>query len=109
MAFKWFYRILSKATASSKEDYAINCRAAIYQTPADTAKVYHNPVIENFRGDNRLFIATEIDDNHDLKAIAKLAHTHPEVKFLVTPHIINKERLNRMAWHFSGNTRLYTR
>lgn len=108
MAFKWFYHILSKATASSKEDYAINCRAAIYRTHDDTAKDYHNPVIENFRGDNRLFIAAEIDDNHDLKAIAKLAHTHPEVKFLVTPPIINEERLNRMAWHFSGNTRLYS-
>lgn len=30
---------------------------------------YHNPIIENFKGNDRLFIAVNIDNGKDLKVI----------------------------------------
>lgn len=69
---------------------------------------YHNPIIENFKGNDRLFIAVNIDNGKDLKVISALASRHPDIKFIINPYTISKSRLDEIQIRLTGKSMLYS-
>lgn len=57
-----------------------------------TSELRQFPLIENFIGDKRTIVAgsTWTDDD---EALDHFANTHPELRFIIAPHDIHKERL----------------
>lgn len=65
---------------------------------------YSNPVIEAFACGQPLFIAGSIDCAEDLKLVAFLANSRPDIKFVVVPHEIYPEALQTVQDAFTGQT-----
>ena len=74
----------------------------------NSRKEYSNPVIERFKGTDRLFVAGSIDTDRDLKLVSSLANTFGDTKFLIVPHTISENVLNRIISSLNGKAVLYS-
>lgn len=63
---------------------------------------YINPLIERFKGDDKLFVAGSISDENDLQLIAALANDFRDVKFLLVPHETDEKFLALTSSKFTG-------
>ena len=54
---------------------------------------YANPIIERFKGGDRLFVAGSIGTDEDLTLIAALTAAYPGTKFLIVPHAVSEEEI----------------
>lgn len=66
---------------------------------------YHNEVIEKFAAGGRVFIAGSIDSEMDLKLTAALAERNPATKFIVVPHEVSDEEVEKIAGSFKGGAK----
>ncbi len=69
---------------------------------------YHDKIIERFKGEEKLFIAGSVSDLKDLKLISDLANEFRDVKFLIVPHAISKEKLEEIIYYLDGKAVLYS-
>ena len=70
---------------------------------------YENTVISRFCQDTHdVFVAGSISDKKDLALVASLANANRGVRFIVVPHEISEEGLNKIVYEMEGNTRLYS-
>lgn len=70
---------------------------------------YHNIIIEKFcAGGNKIFVAGSVSDKRDLSLVSALANANRDVKFIVVPHEISEETLNKIKYCMDGKTLLYS-
>jgi len=69
---------------------------------------YHDKIIERFKGADKLFIAGSVSDTKDLELVSALANEFRDVKFLIVPHTISKEKLEDIVYHLDGKAELYS-
>lgn len=71
-------------------------------------KPFHNAVVERFAQWGELFVAGSLSDKHDLNLVCSLANKHRGLHFLIIPHEISEEGLNRIMYNLRGQARLYS-
>lgn len=71
-------------------------------------KPYSNPIIEKFRGNSFLLIAGSLNDEHDLELVAAVANKHPEQKFLIVPHDVGSNHIERIVRAIKKRTIRYS-
>lgn len=69
---------------------------------------YRNPIVERFAAGRPVFIAGSTSDRKDLELVCTLANRHPDMRFIIVPHEISEEGLNRIRYHLRGPARLYS-
>lgn len=72
-----------------------------------TQEDYSNTIVESFAKDGDVFIAGSLHNDKDLSLVSSLANRHREIKFLLVPHEISEEILNKIISSIDGRTRLY--
>lgn len=69
---------------------------------------YINPVIERFKGSEKLFVAYLIDNKKELRHVFRLATKFKDIKFLIIPSKISEEILNNIIAEIKRETLLYS-
>lgn len=66
---------------------------------------WSDPVVERFKGRERLFLAGSIHRDEDLEMITELANRHPETRFIIVPHEITDETLQALEQRLNGGSK----
>ncbi|MBQ9191766.1 MAG: 3-deoxy-D-manno-octulosonic acid transferase [Bacteroidaceae bacterium] len=124
--FRWYGGIYKEALNVFKEIFVLNTqskerldRIGIHQVTVTgdplfdnvaekSLSSYHNTIIENFVGEQDVFIAGSIHNDQDLQLIASLANHHQETRFLIVPHEISEEILHKIIRELHGRSVLYS-
>lgn len=64
---------------------------------------WSDPVVERFKGRDRIFLAGSIHDDEDLEMITELANRHPSTRFIIVPHEINERLLHAIELRVKGS------
>lgn len=75
---------------------------------AIAATPWNNPIIERFAKQGNLFIAGSISDAKDMHLICSLANNHRDVPFIIVPHEICEENLNKLKFNLHGYALCYS-
>lgn len=67
----------------------------------------HIPIIENFRGDSRLFVAGSTW-GPDEEILLELINDNPSIRFVIAPHEMDEARINHIIKEVKGGTKRYT-
>ena len=63
---------------------------------------WSDPVVERFRGRERLFLAGSIHTDEDLEMITELANRHPSTRFIIVPYEVNERTLHSIETRLKG-------
>ncbi|MCM1138463.1 MAG: polysaccharide pyruvyl transferase family protein [Muribaculum sp.] len=69
---------------------------------------WHDEKVERFANGKQIFIAGSIHNDQDLEIIAQLVNKHTDIKFIIAPHEIDNETLNRLRELIDGNITFYS-
>lgn len=69
---------------------------------------YHDQIVEHFTAKGKTFIAGSISDQKDLDLVAGLANRHRDVPFIIVPHEISEEIINRIKYNLRGYALAYS-
>lgn len=69
---------------------------------------WSDELIEKFKAGQPAFIAGSIHDDEDLEMVTEVANRHPETKFIIVPHEIKRETLDKLKKLLKGKTYLYS-
>ncbi len=74
----------------------------IASTPRET------PIASAFAAQGDVFIAGSISDDKDLQMVCDLANKHSDVRFILVPHEISEDALNRIKGSLTGRSLLHS-
>ncbi|MDE6378155.1 MAG: hypothetical protein K2K72_05365, partial [Duncaniella sp.] len=63
---------------------------------------WSDPVVERFRGHERLFLAGSLHTDEDLEMITELANRHPSTRFIIVPYEVNERILHGIETRLKG-------
>lgn len=74
-----------------------------------TMEDYHDDIVERFVfREKAVFVASNIDTGKDLRLVASLSNSNPQLKCIFLPHTISEEHLNRIKFELEGHALLYS-
>jgi len=75
----------------------------------DEAQItYGEPVIARFAHGRRVFVASNIKDDKELRLVTSLANRYRNTPFIFIPYEISSEGLRRIKYELAGRTLLYS-
>ena len=108
------FMVLDTITKDNLKKMGFNNTVVIGDPLLDNAiniskEAYRNLVVEKFAmAKTGVFVAGSISDKKDLRLVAALANAHRDVKFIVVPHEISEESLNKVVYEMEGKTLLFS-
>ncbi len=69
---------------------------------------YHNPIIEQFCKDKKVFIAGSVSCFDDIKLVSHLANTYPNERFIIVPHEVKMAFLHVIQSSLRGKSTLFS-
>lgn len=70
---------------------------------------WSDPLIERFKGNDKVFLAGSIHRDQDLEMVTELANRHPDTRFIIVPHEIDEDTVSDIESKVKGRCVRYSR